>query len=126
VRMAVTAGLCLSLLLVGCKSDPATVEHWEKRIEGAKTKKEKIKAVEDLRTSKYLTAAMLPMLHQHLEREKAAEVKAAIVRVLGEQKDASAVSDLEGAMDPAASDSDATRRSPSRWAASATPRACPP
>ncbi len=107
VRMAVTAGLCLSLLLVGCKSDPATVEHWEKRIEGAKTKKEKIKAVEDLRTSKYLTAAMLPMLHQHLEREKAAEVKAAIVRVLGEQKDASAVSDLEGAMDPAASESDA-------------------
>jgi HEAT repeat protein len=106
VRMCVTAGLCLSLLLVGCKSDPATVEHWEKRIEGAKTKKEKIKAVEDLRNSKYLTAAMLPMLRAHLAREKAPEVKAAIVRLLGEQKDVGALSELENVMDPGASDSE--------------------
>lgn len=94
--------LCLS----GCKSDPATPEHWDKRIADAKGKKEKLRAVEDLRGSKYLTAAMLPMLHKRLESEKSAEVRASIVRVLGEQKNPSSVEVLAGVIDPAPSDSE--------------------
>jgi HEAT repeat protein len=106
LRLLVTAGLCVSLLLPGCKSDPSTVEHWDKRIENGKGKKDKIKAIEDLRTSKYLKADMVPMLVKHLENEKAPEVKAAIVRVLGEQKAAGGFDALTNAIDGAASDSE--------------------
>jgi HEAT repeat protein len=102
----VLAALLLSFALVGCKSDPSTVEHWEKRIAEGKGKKEKIKAVEDLRTSKYLTPAMLPMLQKRLEAEKAPEVKTAIARVLGEQKNPSSLEALSNAIEPAASDSE--------------------
>lgn len=95
-----------SLWFAGCKSDPSSVEHWEKRIAESKSKKERLKGVEDLRSSKYLTPAMVPMLQARLEVEKAAEVKAAIARVLGEQKVKGAVDALANAIEPAPSESD--------------------
>lgn len=96
--------LALSLWFAGCKSDPSTPEHWDKRLADAKGTKGKVKAVEDLRSSKHMGPAMLPMLRKHLESEKAPEVKGAIARVLGEQKDKDAVDALIASVDLAGSD----------------------
>lgn len=96
--------LALSLSFAGCKSDPATPEHWDKRISDGKNGKGKVKAVEDLRSSKYMSPAMLPMLRKHLESEKSAEVKGALARLLGEQKDKEAVDALIAAADLGASE----------------------
>jgi HEAT repeat protein len=93
-------------LLVSCKSDPTTPEHWEKRISNSKNKKDKIKAVEELR-SKFMSPAMLPVLTKAIAGEKSAEVKGAIARVLGETKNAEAVSALVDAIDPASTENDA-------------------
>ena len=41
--------LTFALILAGCKGDPNKPEYWEKAIGGAKSKKEKIKRVEELR-----------------------------------------------------------------------------
>lgn len=104
-RIVLGVGLSL-VLLAGCTKDPATPEYWEGRIEG-KSKKEKKKAIEDLRGSKHMGKVMVPMLNKRLESEKSPEVKAAIARVLGEAKDPSSVDPLINTMDLAASDSDA-------------------
>ncbi len=104
-----TAGVLtvsLSLLLAGCKADPSTPEYWAKKLD-AKSKKEKIHSVGELRDSKNMTPAMYPMLHAQLETEKSPEVKAAIARILGEQKDVSAVPSLTGAIDLGSTDTDA-------------------
>lgn len=105
-RIIVGGLLSLALITTSCKSDPALPETWAKRISGAKTTKDKVKAVEELRSSKYLTPAFFPMLQQQLNDAKKPEVKLAIARVLGEQKDASALDALVNAIDPAASESD--------------------
>ena len=108
MRRIVLGGL-LSLALVtsSCKSDPSLPETWDKRITNAKSAKDKVKQVEALRESKFMTPAMVPMLEKHLGSEAKPEVKGAIARVLGEQKQASSVGPLSDAIDPAASDSDA-------------------
>lgn len=105
-RIIVGGLLSVALLTSSCKSDPALPETWAKRIGESKTTKEKVKAVEELRASKFLTPAMLPMLQKELGSAKKPEVKSAIARVLGEQKDKSSVPALIEAVDPAASDSE--------------------
>lgn len=107
MRRIVVGGLLSSaLLLSACKIDLALPETWEKRIVGTKSTKEKLKAVEDLR-SKHMGPVMVPMLEKRLEEEKKPEVKAVIARVLGEAKQSSSVDALVNAIDPAASDSEA-------------------
>lgn len=96
--LLVVAGLGLMLVFSGCKSDPSTPEYWSKRIEGAKGKKEKLKAIEDLRQSKHMGQAMVPMLHERLNAEKSAEVKRDIARVLGEAKSESSIDALSTAV----------------------------
>lgn len=105
-RVLVGGLLGLALVLSGCESDPATPEHWEKRIGEAKGTKEKRKAIEDLRGSKYMTPAVLPVLVKRLDAEKKPEVKGDLARLLGEQKDPSAVEALMNAIEPGASDSE--------------------
>jgi HEAT repeat protein len=108
MRRIITGGLLsLALLTSSCKSDPALPETWAKRISGAKNTKERVKAVEDLRSSKHLTPAFVPMLQQQLADAKKPEVKMAIARVLGEQKDPSSLNALVDAIDASASESDA-------------------
>jgi HEAT repeat protein len=92
------AGLGLMLVFAGCKDDPSTPEYWSKRIEGAKNKKEKLRAIEDLRTSKNMGPPMLPMLHARLKAEKSAEVRRDIARVLGEVPSESSVEPLSDAV----------------------------
>lgn len=99
--------MSLALVLSACKSDPALPETWEKRITGTKSTKEKLKAVEDLRSGKYMGAVMVPMLEKRLEDEKKPEVKAVIARLLGEAKQASSIDALVNTIDAAATDSDA-------------------
>jgi HEAT repeat protein len=103
--MRIFCVLCV-LCLVSCKSDPTTPQHWDKRIANARGKKEKVKAVEELR-AKYMTPAMIPMLTKALGNEKSTEVKASIARALGETKSLEAVGPLIEAIDPAPNDSDA-------------------
>ncbi len=105
-RIIVGGLLSVALLTSSCKSDPALPETWAKRISGAKNTKERVKAVEDLRASKYMTPEMVPMLQKQLAEAKKPEVKTAIARVLGEAKDKSSVDALVDAIDVAASDSE--------------------
>lgn len=105
-RILVAGILALTLALVGCKSDPSTPEHWTKRFE-AKSKKERLKAVEELRASKHMSPAMVPVLTKQLSVEKAPEVKGAIARVLGEQKSKESVDALLEAVDFSASETEA-------------------
>ncbi len=104
-HLAIAGSLTLCLALAGCKGDPTTPEYWAKKLD-AKSKKEKIHSVEELRNSKHLGPAMYPMLHSQLESEKSPEVKAAIARILGEQKDVSGIDALTGAIDLGSTDSD--------------------
>jgi HEAT repeat protein len=105
-RIVVGGLLSFALLSSSCKSDPALPETWEKRITGAKNTKEKLKQVEELRGSKFMAPAMVPMLEKRLGDEKKPEVKAAIARLLGEAKQPSSIDALQDAIDPAASDSE--------------------
>ena len=106
-RVLLVVSLSMSLVVIpGCKGDPATPEYWQKAIASAKRKKDKVRVVEDLRSSKKMTPAFLPMLHKELESEKGGEVRASIARVLGETKDPSSVESLLGAIDFGANDSE--------------------
>ena len=108
-RVLLVVSLSMSLALIpGCKGDPNTPEYWQKAIASAKRKKDKVRVVEDLRSSKKMTATFLPMLHKELESEKAGEVRASIARILGEMKDPSSVESLLGAIDYGANDSEDT------------------
>ena len=97
--------VCLCFALAGCKADPSTPEYWAKKLD-AKSKKDKIRSVGELRDSKNLSPSMYPMLHSQLETEKSPEVKAAIARILGEQKDTTALPALSGALDFGSTDTD--------------------
>ena len=99
--------LAMSLTLTGCKGDPSKPEYWDNRISDAKNKKERVHAVEELRKSKNMGDAMLPVLAKHLGSDKSPEVKASIARMLGEVKATSTVDALIDAIDMGASDSDA-------------------
>ncbi|MCC6332977.1 MAG: HEAT repeat domain-containing protein [Myxococcales bacterium] len=105
-RIVLGVGLSLALL-AGCSKDPSTPAYWEGRIGDAKTKKDRKKAVEDLRSSKHMGPAMVPMLNKRMDAEKSPEVKAVLARLLGEAKDTSSVEPLLNAVDLSASDSDA-------------------
>ena len=105
-RIVLGVGLSL-VLLAGCSKDPSTPEYWEGRFGEGKSKKEKKKAIEELRSSKHMGKAMVPMLNKRLDAEKSPEVKASLARLLGEAKDPSSIEPLMNAMDLAASDSDA-------------------
>jgi HEAT repeat protein len=108
MRAIVVSGLLsCALVLSSCKSDPALPETWEKRIAGTKNTKEKLKAVEDLRGSKFMSPTMVPMLEKRLDDEKKPEVKAVIARLLGEAKQTSSIDALVNAIDPVASENDA-------------------
>ncbi len=88
-----------SLMLVACKADLSTPDYWDKQLNHAKKIKERKRILEDLRESKNLTPAFLPMLHARLASEKQAEVKATVAVILGELKDGSSVQPLIDALD---------------------------
>ena len=96
----------LMLSFAGCKPDPSKPEYWDKKISDSKGKKEKVKAVEELRASQHMGEAVVPVLLKHLASQKHAEVKASIARTLGEHHLASATDGLIAAIDPAPSDSE--------------------
>src|SRR6185436_18504249 len=93
-------GVVLLLLSVAaCKGDPNKPEYWEKAIGGAKSKKEKMRKLEDLRSLKTLDKSFLPMIHKRLADEKAPEVKGKLAQIAGELKDPSSVDPLTDAVD---------------------------
>src|SRR5260370_11146260 len=95
-------GLAVSVLMVSlaaCRDDPATPQHWEKRLSGAKRSRDKMRVLEELRESGKLAPTFTPMLCAELEREKLPEVKGAIARMLGTLKDPSSVGPLTSAID---------------------------
>ncbi|MBX7115482.1 MAG: HEAT repeat domain-containing protein [Myxococcaceae bacterium] len=94
------------LALCGCKGDPSTPAYWEKSL-STKGKKEKLRAIEELRSANVLNKTFLPMLHQRLNDEKSAEVKAKIALLLGELKDPSSIEPMTNAIEMNASESDA-------------------
>lgn len=105
-RIVVGGLLSLALLTSSCSSDPALPETWQKRISGAKNTKEKVKIIEELRGSKFMSPSMVPMIEKLIGSEKKPEVKLALVRMLSEHPQASSIEALADAMDPAASDTE--------------------
>lgn len=94
--------VCLALALAftpGCKGDPATPEYWGKSLDKSPKAKDRVRVIDDLRSSGKLSAAFLPMLHQRLENEKSYEVKASIAKILSEMKDPSSIEPLINALD---------------------------
>jgi HEAT repeat protein len=92
-------------LSFGCKGDPKSPEYWDKALSGAKSKKDKVRVVADLRERAVATPAFLPMLHKELAEESAPEVKAGIVKVLAELKSPESVDPLVNALDFGSGDS---------------------
>ena len=105
VRWLAALSLVSMLAFVGCKGDINSPKYWEKAL-STKGKKEKIRAVEELRSAKVVNASFLPMLHQRLNEERSAEVKSKIALLLGELKDPSSIEPMTNAIDFAASESD--------------------
>lgn len=105
-RIAALVAFSLFLALSACSKDPSTPEYWEKKLDGAKGKKDRVRIIEDLRESKHFTPAIYPVLYKRLETEKSAEVKERIARALGEKKDKGAVDPLSAAADMAATEND--------------------
>src|ERR1043165_2342974 len=100
-------GVILLLLAVAaCKGDPNKPEYWEKAIGGAKSKKEKMRKLEDLRSLKTLDKSFVPMLHKRISEEKAPDVKGKIAMILGELRDPSSVDPLTEAIDWTAAEGD--------------------
>jgi HEAT repeat protein len=93
-------------LLSACKQDPTHPETWEKRIVEGKSKKEKLHALDELRT-RFMSPAMLPVLEKVVATDKSPEVKAAAARMLGEAKDKAGIDALVGAIEMGASDTEA-------------------
>lgn len=104
-RAMLSLALALALLS-GCKSDPNTPEHWEKKLSDAKRGDAKVQVVEALRSSGHLQASFLPMLHQQLATQKRPDVKAALARAVGDLKNPSSLEPLQAALDPQATDTD--------------------
>jgi HEAT repeat protein len=105
LRSSMCVALCLAVLtLSGCKEDPSSPQYWAKAIDSAKRTKERARVVNDLRESPYKGPAMLPVLHERLAKEKSADVKAAIARVLAEVKDPSSIQPLSDVIDFGGSD----------------------
>lgn len=98
--------LSVALVLGGCKGDPNTPEYWTKAITSSKSKKERARLVEELRSSKKVNESFYPMLRELLGSEKSPEVKRDLARLLGEQKDKGAIEALDNALDFGNPDSD--------------------
>ncbi len=96
VRIAVSV---LVVSLAACRDDPGSPQHWEKRLSGAKRSRDKMRVLEELRESGKLAPTFTPMLCAELERERLAEVKGAIAKLLGTLKDPSSVGPLTSAID---------------------------
>lgn len=102
----VVVAVSLAVSVSGCKGDPNKPEYWEKAIGGAKSKKDKLKKLEDLRQLKTLDKSFAPMLHKRLADEKSPEAKQRIAQILGELKDPSSVDPLIDAIDWSAAEGD--------------------
>ena len=101
------AVLAVSLVVLsGCKGDPGKPEFWQKAIDGAHKTKDKLRVIEDMRSSKGINASFVPMINKELETAKHGEVRGALARVLAELKDPSSVEPLMAALDFAASESE--------------------
>lgn len=107
--LACLAVVLLGLMVSGCKGDPKTPEFWEKALKDARRTQERVRLIEDLRTSGNLNPSFLPMLHAQLGSEKKAEVKASIARLVGQLKDKSSVQPLTDAVDWSAGDSEGNK-----------------
>ena len=84
MRRIVVGGLMsLALVVSSCKSDPDLPQTWEKRIAGTKNTKEKLKAVDDLRSGKHMGPKMVPMLEKRGQRLDAFLAAHAAQRVSG-------------------------------------------
>jgi len=100
--------LCL-LFLAGCKGDPNTPEYWEKAFKNGRRAQDRVRVIEDLRTTKRLTPAFAPLLHAQLQSEKQPEVKAELAKALGELGEASSLQPLADALDMGPANSDTNR-----------------
>lgn len=95
----------LVIISIGsCKTDPSTASYWEKRLDSAKSRQDKVRVIDELRDSKFMGPAMLTLLQQHLASEKGADVKASIARLLGQSADKSSTDALLEALSPGVSD----------------------
>ncbi|MBK7862022.1 MAG: HEAT repeat domain-containing protein [Archangiaceae bacterium] len=103
-----TSGVLLLLLLAvsACKGDPTKPEYWDKAIGGAKSKKDKLRKLDDLRSLKTLDKSFVPMLHKRLAEEKGPDIKGKVAQILGELKDPSSVDPLTDAIDWTAAEGD--------------------
>jgi HEAT repeat protein len=107
-------GACLAVVLLGvaglgCKADPKSPEYWEKALKDARKAQERVRVLDELRGSGNLGPAFLPMLHGQLGTEKKAEVKVAVVRLIGQLKDRGSVQPLVDAVSWNATDGDANK-----------------
>ena len=96
-RTTIRAGVvltALALALAGCKGDPKTPEYWGKALDSAKSAKDRVRIVNDLRESPNLQKSFLPMLQEKFAAEKKPEVKAAMARLFADQKDPSLIPTL--------------------------------
>jgi HEAT repeat protein len=91
--------LAAALCFASCKEDVNNPAAWEKALNETKRTKDRVKVIEQLRESKALSPAFVPMLQGQLKAQKQGEVKAAIARLLGELKDPSSVGPLTEALD---------------------------
>ncbi len=99
LRQSLRAGLvAAAMLLVACKSDPSTPEHWAKALESQQGAKNKERVVSELRKSPHLKENFLPMLHEALGKEKAPAVKAGIAKILADMKSPTSVDALADAL----------------------------
>lgn len=108
-RLPTVSSLVLAalLLLPGCKEDPSTPAYWEEALGKARRAQDKVRVVEQLRTSEHLGESFLPMLHRRLAEERRPETKAALARLLRDMRRPESVEPLMNAVDPEASDSGA-------------------
>ncbi|ATB31464.1 HEAT repeat domain-containing protein [Melittangium boletus] len=103
-RLLTASCLSLALLVSGCEVDPSSPEHWGKRLGKARRTQDKIRVVETLRSSGRLTAAFLPLLHEQLGPQHKAELRASVVRALGDMKEPASLEPLTRAVDLGATD----------------------
>jgi len=103
-RLLAVSSLSLALLLSGCEVDPSSPEHWNKRLGKARRTQDKVRVVETLRSSGQLNAAFLPFLHEQLGSPHKAELRASVVRALGDMKNPASLEPLTRAVDLGATD----------------------
>lgn len=102
-RPLVALSLALSLVfLPGCSGDPKTPEYWEKAVARGRRAEDRERVLEGLRKSGHLDASFLPMLHGLLASEKKPEVRATLVRTIGDVRSPTSVEPLVAAINPGA------------------------